>query len=885
MGYINIELFNNSVPVVNSLRIWPYTNEATQVMVFTISALSPRSGEEELLVVNGVTYKPDEWKQWDLVSTAIPTTKFSFFAINSGRILMDIIEFQLLVCNRHYPSSIEYPSSYYEFYTHYQQVEISPVMYGFTNCEIKPDLPSGLSFGERDCTISGIAKDAGTQTYTVTSRMESHNTTGTLTLQFTECSGTLYRIVRTYKLNPQYESFCIRETGTDLIIYEVPIGHDHTPSINWETYVCITVDRFDIALYSTVNAWELNSYILMYVVLTNGEEEMIMKDRFDSDIGTMNIHYFRTPTVKAKDEWFYLMGEVPTDWYGSDTVGWNLEVRDKFPESTNRIQLYKKSFNIMSISEVSGLVISIRYKYGCIVYLNSHEVWRNGVIGVLSINSTVNNEYGKLVYHPVSLPGRTVATAGIPSVSLLQQGVNIIAIALVASDDSQTKSDFDAMIHLTSSVQSESRVLEYSISSGGFTGSGDPFSLSSSVFLTSTKCETENHVTMKFLEDRREWFSSIQIQNRIIAPYYSEPATQFNLFGRNGSEDWILLKNASKIVFSTPGQKRRIYFSNNQPFNQFMIANISSGNPEHCTWYIQSFSLLADNMLIENIPFTYDSCVTVYKDVEMAEVIPQDGDGYFDFRVSPAFPDGIVLDPHSGWISGTPTAESAPMSYNITATKIGGEERSVSITLAVEKCTGGKGLMTVRFRADDNSNENSWQLFEGRGTTGKVLKSVSPFPVSSVYYYVDFCLDDGIYTFQGGDSYGDGWKTGTGYTLTVDYGAMELDIMEMNSQNYKPIYVSTVFSTYFPFQIEYTDWKVYQSSSEVSSEWNSVSFDDSTWNTYKAANIPATEAITTYIRKSFSISGVSDYQVMNVRVKYAGGVAAYLSGNLVARFN
>lgn len=191
MGYINIELFNNSVPVVNSLRIWPYTNEATQVMVFTISALSPRSGEEELLVVNGVTYKPNEWRQWDLVSTAIPTTKFSFFAINSGRILMDIIEFQLLVCNRHYPSSIEYPSSYYEFYTHYQQVEISPVMYGFTNCEIKPDLPSGLSFGGRDCTISGVAKDAGTQTFTVTSRMESHNTTGTLTLQFTECSGTL----------------------------------------------------------------------------------------------------------------------------------------------------------------------------------------------------------------------------------------------------------------------------------------------------------------------------------------------------------------------------------------------------------------------------------------------------------------------------------------------------------------------------------------------------------------------------------------------------------------------------------------------------------------------------------------------------------------------
>ena len=91
------------------------------------------------------------------------------------------------------------------------------------------------------------------------------------------------------------------------------------------------------------------------------------------------------------------------------------------------------------------------------------------------------------------------------------------------------------------------------------------------------------------------------------------------------------------------------------------------------------------------------------------------------------------------------------------------------------------------------------------------MRSVDKFPVSSAYFYVDFCLNDGIYTFQGADSFGDGWQTGSGYTLTVDYGEMELDIMTMNGQNYSPIYVSSVFSTYFPFQIEYTDWKVIQS--------------------------------------------------------------------------
>ena len=33
------------------------------------------------------------------------------------------------------------------------------------------------------------------------------------------------------------------------------------------------------------------------------------------------------------------------------------------------------------------------------------------------------------------------------------------------------------------------------------------------------------------------------------------------------------------------------------------------------------------------------------------------------------------------------------------------------------------------------------------------------------------------------------------------------------------------------------------------------------------------------------MSGVNDYEVLNVRVKYSGGVGAYVNGNLVARFN
>ena len=80
------------------------------------------------------------------------------------------------------------------------------------------------------------------------------------------------------------------------------------------------------------------------------------------------------------------------------------------------------------------------------------------------------------------------------------------------------------------------------------------------------------------------------------------------------------------------------------------------------------------------------------------------------------------------------------------------------------------------------------------------------FPVSSNYYYLDFCLYDGIYTFEANDLFGDGWSFNSGYTLTADTGAMELEMEEVPpSSDSQPRSVTTVFSSFFPFQVEYSD--------------------------------------------------------------------------------
>ena len=132
--------------------------------------------------------------------------------------------------------------------------------------------------------------------------------------------------------------------------------------------------------------------------------------------------------------WQYKMGDVPANW--QTEAGWQTASIGTFPASTNQIQLYKNTFNVNSLNDVAGFVISLRYVYGCIVYMNNVEVFRNGVNGDLTTSSIATNSYNNILYHQISLPVKTMAIGDQPAVNYIQQGSNTIAIAIVAQSSS-----------------------------------------------------------------------------------------------------------------------------------------------------------------------------------------------------------------------------------------------------------------------------------------------------------------------------------------------------------------------------------------------------------------------------------------------------------------
>ena len=876
-SYMTISFDSSSLPAVNGFRQWPHTDTGNAMRGFDMASASQISGPfRSIFVTTNNRFTSSQWMQWNMIGTA-PVRKYMKLTRDPSLTSnYRIYAFQWLVCNVPAPATIDYPQGPFSYYKDREEVNIKPASYGYSGCSINPQLPAGLSIDADTCIISGYSTVTSPQTtYTVTSNMNPTIVTSTVTITVNECTGTMYKVLRQYGRFPDGEWFRFRDTSNDDILLEVPPDHGHEASSVHTYYLCITMDRFDLTVYCNSKYWYMGSYVYVYYMLPNGEEEMIGKNRYDANQSNHHEQFYMRPVVYDSEQWNYKMGSVPSGWTDNNVSGWSQGARGSFPASSNRIQLYKKTFNIADMSLVSGAVLSLRYKYGIIVYLNGHEVFRNHITGTLSDSSSATESYQDILYRVVTIPARSIPNAQETAVQYLTQGQNVIAIALVAIAAEQTTSDFDAVVRLTT-THPASHIWEFTAEKEkiNYSNAESLFDMYYGTVVSSSTCD-DNSITVTLNNDRREWVSSMEVQN-----YYSSTddlPERFQLYARNSGEEWTLLKNVTGLSFSMPGQRRRIYFHNNKSYNQFKFANFGSLN---CQWRVQSLDLFADNVMDTSI-IAYPQQTDVFLNIEMAELIPE-GTGYSEFTIKPDLPNGLVIDPMTGWISGTPLNATAATTYTVSATKFNGGKSETTFVMSAGKCHGVYGLMTVRVRADSYNSENSWKLFNGRDTTATPIKSVATFPVASNYYYLDFCYPHGIYTFQAADSYGDGWSETAGYTLTVDVGAMELEINQVPSGE-MPSLVSTTFSTFFPFQIEETEWKVYQDLPPVS--WNLPSFDDNSWSTYKAAEIPSTESVTTYIRKSFQLTNVDDYQVLNVRVKYTGGVVVYFNGNLVARLN
>ena len=868
---------------INGIRVWPYTYYSQAPGSFTLSgAMSSSTTFTDVLSVTGATYRSNEYKTFNGYFNAKPFQSYRLtMSAAASASTIYATEVQPVVCSLLTPTSITFNPSSYSVFAGYGEVTIAPELKEFTACSVSPSLPAGLTLDATTCTVSGKPSVALASTvFTMTSAMGTSTIQGTFTLEATECAGTLTTILRTYKSSSIYETFSIKDMTTQQVVLSVAYNSGQPSYQDWTSLLCLSSAKYEIDVGCSNNYWQEQSRLWVNAMLDGDEYETIARIRYDANLGLESDRVIYAQwSVAPKSQWFYKMGEVPANWFGSETSAWNTGAMGAFPASSNQIQLYKQTFNVASLTDVIGFVISLRYLYGCVIYVNGHEAFRNGVTGDLSASSVSLNAYTDLMYHQISLPARTMESANSATVNYLVEGANTIAIAVVAQQASQTSSVFDCAVRLMGG-SSDSRVFDYTISHSSFGGyPNDIANMHYANYMSGSTCSS-NYWTIAFNRDRREWISSVTVYL-----HYQQDTTQprqFALKARNTNlEEWTLLKNVTAMTWSLKGEHKTVWLENSKPYNQYRFENFGTGDASSCSWKLSALDLSAD-LIPASVPaLAYTTPLVITRDIEMGEVYPN-SEYYYDFTVSPALPEGLSIDHNTGKISGTCTTLVAAAAYTITAKKFGGGEGTSVVTLSVEPCNGEKHLITLVARLDTWAYEGSYKLFSGKDTSGQPVSSNTGFKVANGLNYADFCVPNSIYTLALYDSRSDGWVNPAGYYLTIDVGEMVFEMGQMPTSTRS---VSTMFSSLLPFQIEYDDWKLWNSGEAVATDWKSVNYDEAGWATKKAAELGNHMSTTAYVRHEVSIPSLEDYHVLNVRVKYTGGVVAYFNGRLVARFN
>ena len=868
--------------VINGVRVFSGTLYNSSPADFVWEGSMDSASWSSVLTVTGATYAYKEIKVFKGVfgADAFKSYRLTISEGTTGD-AVDLFEVHPVTCSVQALTTIPFDPSSYSFYANYDEILIEPSLKEFSGCTVAPALPEGLTIIPSTCAVSGRASTAlANTTFTVTATVGGNPISGSFSLEIVECAGSLVSVVRTYSWNAFQESFSIKDMATQQVVLEVAANSGQVNSVVWSTLLCLSGAKYEIDIGSIAVYWQTSSFLYVRSLLNSNEYDTVVRMRYDSHLGLaedaiVNVQW----SVAPQSQWFYKMGEVPGNWFGSETAGWSTGSMGGFTGATNTIQLYKKTFSVGSLNDVAGFVISLRYLYGCVIYLNGVEAFRNGVEGEVSASSIGLNAYNDLMYRQISLPVKTMGSESVPAVNYLQEGSNTIAIAIVAQTASQTNSVFDCAIRLMGDV-ANSRVFDYSASSDNISGS--PSSVAELYYgytIYSSTCGA-NHWTLSFKNDRREWLSYITLY--LYYSQNSQQPVQFLLKARNANiEDWTLIKNVTGMTWSLKGEHKRIWLENSKPYNQYRLENIASGNFNDCMWKLSAIDLGCSSTVASIPELSYPSPIVLSRGVEMGEVYAN-SDYYYDFTVSPALPTGVSLDFNTGKISGRVTSLVPSAVYQITAKKYGGGSSTASITLSVEACTGTKSLITLVVQTDSWPEEGSFKLFSGKGTSGEVVASNPAFKVANGLNYGDFCVPHSIYTLEVADSRSDGWNNPAGWYLTIDVGEM---VFEMGQMPVGVASVSTMFSSLLPFQIEYDEWKVWNKEEAVSGDWKSVEFDESGWETKKAAEFGNHVGTTAYVRREVVIPAIEDYFVLNVRMKYAGGVVAYMNGVKVARFN
>ena len=766
-------------------------------------------------------------------------------------------------------------------------IDLLPKFAGYTEFQINPALPAGLTFNTNNGHITGSVLESmvnrTVHTITATRAATGGEETYTLTLDIATCSLQTQSLVELRKYNVEgshLDTFRITSSTGDSTIESFTGSNAVSTDVH---RLCLAQGSYNLVLGSNMNfAWKTGSYVELYVHTTLSESIRVgsatLKNApsqsfpFHSAVelyNTQTLFFLYNSTEPLASDWT-TTAPSSTTWASFDPLGSSsITLNETVWFFRGQVYIDNSHFT----SSLQSFFLDVYCRAGMVVYVNGQEIYRVNVAeGEITKDSTIMGGSQSPSWRRV---------VGLHSA--WQVGNNNLAVILVNAPSVRSQ-PVDAKFRLYFSQSSGNMPhsygieLLYSHQRAGYpvTNLGDSNYNTYAMMERAASNTTVQYWGVQFTDgsaalvnkycfvnngeaerwDPTEWEVIMSNDNTFNSPR-AQSTTVFSWSVRN-QHACFYLKDVSKPY-------RFYHFvlksnSNQFPDNYYALSEIEL--------YTVSTSTIQDVSLVYN-----PSVITGYFGYPITTIQPTT-EGFLDCSSNPALPNGLSVDKSSGIISGVPVSQQASSSYQITCKSILGTDVSTSVTITIEACTAPNRYFSVQVPDVGEMGSNiNFELKEGTAT--KVTRS----GLLNYHSHVFTTCGSSSNLYQVKLSSKDANGINDRYASVQLADGSELFRLSASDNT------GTTSIQFSPFFIvdDSTSWR-YMYGQEPNLNWQMNNGTES-WTSEEPGQFPVTDTITQYYITAFTLSSPSLYAGAQLHIRLQAGAIVYLNGETIFSAN
>ena len=886
MIYDNNVLTKWCVPATSVTTEWIFNNGRRELInrysITTANDMPNRDPKSWILYgsFDGVTYYPLDqqtgvtWSrryetQSFLINNYITFNRYKLVVSENSGNLSDtqFSEFELSISNQPVvPISLSYPQSSYEFSKGVDHVDIKPVLVGFTGFTIAGTLPAGLSFDSNSGRIYGLP-NAGmaATTYTITATYLGNNQqyTSTLSLTVIACEFPDSVFLSMVKTNPSAEETFQIINYNNQVVFS---GGYSTEGV-FSAIQCVDLGVYTVKMLNSAGMpWATNSKLTLKTII-DGKEFVFSKSTLqENSEATFQLGLtYPLMQVYANSNVKYLMGSVPDNWYTTsfDASSWTTLTETSRPTSSEKIQLYRSTFTVSSVTGFHGFELAVKAQAGIVVYLNGQEIYRR-YLPAGAISSSTSATGGQDSAYWRTITGKMAS---------LVQGQNTLAVGIINVSTYDTPVAFDAILRLMTESVEYPRYWDFTSTSG----SGDVSNLFDLDANTRARGAFNGGVdiVITLSNSRAEMFNEYCIVTNYDTP--SEDPREWSIFGSNDNNNFDLIKSETNVFFdgrSTPYCFYMPGITKAYAIYKISITKVAEDSANYFAMSQFNFYLEdLDHAEVPELAFTPSNLVG-YTGAAFPEVAAN-SPYYTSFTINPALPEGLTLNSNTGGIRGVYN-QPFEGTFTVSAVNHLGESKQTTITVKIEKCMGEMVQFSLVFYLESGAEKLSFDLKDL--TSGEVVET-RPRLVSYSTFTIPMCRVAQKYGLVLKKTDTTGWGANRVSVILSDGTTLLTESLAagVTSKEYD-------FNVKYEIQPLFSEWSYLVSGEAAPQNWNTVAGAPA-WEKAAPGSFPVPQGVTAYYYKKFTVSSLEEFSGVEISSVSRAGLVVYLNGAELSRLN